>query len=214
VKDGQRMEFNVLYASDDATPKLVVLAEEMKKAGVKMNLELKDWSAMLKQMNSNKHQVSFSGFGSVVSGVPDFWSIWHGANANIENSNNLSNVNDTTLNELIDNFKKSTEKDQRVRLARDIEARINELSVLIPAYTAPFFRQAYWRWWRLPKVPATNLSEGAFSPFSPSSGGLFWYDKVLHEETKKALAQKKTFPPVTVVDRTYEPSSMKKPTAE
>jgi hypothetical protein len=36
------------------------------------------------------------------------------------------------------------------------------------------------------------------------TGGLFWYDKQLHEETKKMMKKKEKLAPVTSIDETYK----------
>ena len=48
------------------------------------------------------------------------------------------------------------------------------------------------------------FSFGIFLPFNPGTGGLFWYDKPLHEETKKLMKKKEKLPPVTITDETYK----------
>ncbi len=199
----QRLEFELLYAYDGHTPRLVVLAEEAKKAGIKMNLGLKDWSAMIKQMNANKHQANYSGFGARDSGIPDYWGIWHGDNANQPNTNNTANINDPELNKLIDTYRTSVKKEERIALAHKIDARISDLNVLIPATVPGYFRVAYWRWWRLPTPAATNLSESSFELFAPETGGLFWLDENIKKETEAAMKSGKAFKPVTNVDKTY-----------
>ena len=65
----------------------------------------------------------------------------------------------------------------------------------------PYVREVYWRWWRLPDPPGTKHSG---SLFDPVGDGLFWYDKELHEETKKAMKKKITFEPVTIIDETFK----------
>jgi microcin C transport system substrate-binding protein len=47
-------------------------------------------------------------------------------------------------------------------------------------------------------------STSLFSPFSTGTGGLFWYDKQLHEETKKIMKKKAKLPPVTIIEVTYK----------
>jgi len=64
-------------------------------------------------------------------------------------------------------------------------------------------RSAYWRWWRLPEVPGTKLSGGLFAPFDSMTGGLFWYDAVLHRETEGARKKRVKLAPVTLLDETY-----------
>jgi microcin C transport system substrate-binding protein len=68
----------------------------------------------------------------------------------------------------------------------------------------PYVREAYWRWWRLPKVPGTKNSGNLFDPFSIATGGLFWYDAQLREETLAAKKKKKKLPPVTIIEETYK----------
>jgi microcin C transport system substrate-binding protein len=68
----------------------------------------------------------------------------------------------------------------------------------------PYLRQAYWRWWRLPEIPGTKDSDDLFDPFDPAFGGMFWYDKKLHEETLAAKKKKIKLPPVTIIEETYK----------
>ena len=63
--------------------------------------------------------------------------------------------------------------------------------------------QAFGFIWRLPKVPGTKLSGTPFDLFGPT-GGLFWLDKKMKEETKKAKKKGKGFKPVTIIDKTYK----------
>lgn len=209
-KDGQRLEFDVLYAYDAHTPQLVVLAEEAKKAGVRMNLQLKDWSAMLKQMNDYKHQANFSGFGGRDVGIPEYWGQFHGSNANKPDTNNISGIDDLELNKLIEQFDAGTKKEERVALAQKIDEKISELAVFIPATKTPYFRVGYWRWWRQPKVPATKLSSSAFDVFSADRGGLFWLDEGLKKETEAAMKSGKPFEAVTIKDESFRKASGKK----
>lgn len=198
---GQKLEVELLNPADAHTQKLVVLAEEAKKIGIDLKINLKDWSAIIKQTNANKHQAVYAGFGTSL--VPQFWGIWHGDNANKNNTNNQTNLNDPELNKLIEDYRGSTSKEERVSLSHQIQGKIHEASTFIPAYMRPFFREAYWRWWRLPETAATKLSGSAFEPYSPSSGGLFWWDEELEKETRKAMKSGKAFDPITVVDEAY-----------
>ncbi len=198
---GKRLELEILYAYDGHTPKLLVLAEEAKKSGIDIKLNLKDWSALIKQKNANKHQVTYSGYSGGL--IPDYWGIWHGDNANKSNTNNSGNVNDPELNALIIRYRESTSKEERVSLSHRIQERIHASAAFIPGYLNPFFRSGYWGWWRFPAVPATKLSSSAFDLFSSSSGGLFWYDASLEKEIKSAMKSGKAREPHTEINETY-----------
>jgi len=108
------------------------------------------------------------------------------------------------LDRLIEAYRNSLDVQERIELSHKIQKIIHDFGAYVPASTAPYVRQAYWRWWRLPDIPATKESTSLFSPFSPGTGGLFWYDKQLHEETKKMMKKKKKLPPVTIIDETYK----------
>jgi microcin C transport system substrate-binding protein len=73
----------------------------------------------------------------------------------------------------------------------------------------PYVRNAYWRWWLLPEIPGTKWSEDLFDPFNRTTGGLFWYDKAMREETRAALKKGKPFQPVVIIDKTYQIQSLK-----
>ena len=201
---GDLVRFNLLYGSDRHKDKLVVVVEEMRKAGIDMVLEQKDWSAVIKQTNANKHQAQFTGFGARSSGIPTYWSIFHMDTANKPNSNNNANLVNKKLSELITAFREGTKEDARIKLAHEIQEIIHDEAVFIPTWVRPYFRVAYWKWWRFPKVPATNKSATAFDIFSDTTGGLFWQDKKLKEATKDAMDDGKSVGEKTVIDRTFE----------
>ena len=209
-KQGQRAEFKMLYAYDGHKDKLVVIVEEMKKAGINMVLDLKDWSAMIKQKNSNKHQSVYSGFGAREFGVPTFWGLFHGDNANKPNTNNNANINEPQLSKDIDDYRNGTNEADRIRLSHKIQQQIHDSAIFVPAFVRPWFRLAYWRWWKFPEVPATKISASPFSTFDPARGGLFWLDKAAKRETLKAMDDDKTFPEVNIVNEVFRQTPKKK----
>ena len=207
TKKGKRAEFKLLYASDGHKDKLVVLVEEMRKAGINMILDYKDWSAMVKQANANKHEAVFSGFGAREYGVPTYWSIFHGDNANKANTNNHTNINNKKLSDLISKYRSGTEEKQRIELAHQIQQIIYDEAIFIPTWVQPFFRIGYWSWWKFPKIPATNLSATNFDVFSPATGGLFWLDKQEKDKVLEAKDKNKDLGERTIENKTYQPRS-------
>ncbi len=75
--------------------------------------------------------------------------------------------------------------------------------MFVPTFMVPYAREAFWRWWRLPEPPGTRHSDSLFDPFNSATGGLFWYDKTLHDKTREAMKSGQAFEPVTIIDRTY-----------
>lgn len=207
TKDGKKAEFKLLFAFDGHKDKLVVLAQEMKKAGVNMVLDYKDWSALLQQKNANRHQATYSGFGARAFGVPTFWGLFHGENASQQNTNNVANIDDPKLNKLIDQYREATDKAKRIALSKEIQNIIHDEAILIPGFMRPWTRIGYWRYWQFPKVPGTKLTSHLFSAFDPAAGGLFWFDKKEHEKTLAARKAGKNLGEITIIDETYQVKS-------
>ncbi len=200
-KNGKRYAVRVTYGAPHHTDRLVVLKEEAKKAGIELNLQLLDPSASFKSMLEKKHEVAWSGWSASMR--PQYWGQYHSVNAHKPQTNNFSNTDDKEIDKAIDEYRNTIEEDKKVALAHKIQELIHENGAYVPTFLVPYFRSAYWRWWRFPKVPATKLSDSILDPLG-FTGGLFWFDAKLKEETLAAKKDGKAFKPVTIIDDTFK----------
>ena len=202
---GQRFSVELLYSSEEHTQRMVVLKEEAKKAGIELKLARLDSTTAFKKILEKRHDVAFMAWS--VSLRPHFWEHFHSVNAHKPQTNNVTNTDDPELDRLIDAYRDSLEEAQRIELAHRIQEKIHEIGPFVPAFMIPYFRELYWRWWRFPDPPATRSSDDLMAgyPFNSTTGGLFWYDRRLHEETLEAMDAGRAFEPVTRVDATYKP---------
>lgn len=200
AKGGRRFSVEVTYSFDEVTERLVVLKEEAKKAGVEIKLQKLDSSAAFKKFLEKNHDVAMMAWSTNFR--PRYWQSYHSDNAHKPQTNNITNTDNKDLDEAIDRYHSSLDEEERKVLSRKIQRMLHEQAVFVPTMMVPYFRQAYWRWWRLPTPPGTKHSDDLFDPFG---NGLFWYDKARHEETKQAMKKKKTFPPVTIIEETFKP---------
>ena len=201
-KNRRRFSVEVSYSQDAHTPRLVVLKEEGKKAGIELKLQKLDPSAAYKKVLEKKHDVAWSGWSTSLR--PQYWEHFHSKNAHKPQTNNITNTDDPDMDKLIDAFRNSLDEEDRIELSVKIQEKIHEIGAFVPTFMVPYLREAHWRWWRLPKVSGTQHSDSLFDPFSSSTGGLFWYDKKLYKETKQAMKKKRAFSPVTLIDKTYK----------
>ena len=197
-----RFSVEVVYSHEAHTPRLVVLKEEAKKAGVELRLQRLDSSAAYKKIMEKKHDVAWMGWSTSLR--PQYWEHFHSVNAHKPQTNNITNTDDPEMDRLIDAYRNSLEEEERIRLSLEIQEKIHEIGAFVPTFMVPYVREAYWRWWQLPKIPGTKHSTDLFDPFGSAIGGLFWFDKELYEETERAMKKKKKFPPVTIIDETYK----------
>ena len=207
VKNGLRFSVEVTYGFDGHTPRLVVLKEEAKKAGIELRLQKLDAAASFKKFLEKKHDVAWMGWSTGLR--PAYWQHYHSANAHKPQTNNISNTDDPELDKLIDAYRDSLDEKERIDLSLKIQAKLHDINSFVPTFMVPYVRQAFWRWWRLPDIPGTRHSGDLFDPFGSTTGGLFWYDKQLHEETKQAMKKKSSLKPVTIIDETYKMEFLK-----
>jgi microcin C transport system substrate-binding protein len=206
AKDGRPFSVEIAYSREEHTPRLVVLKEEAKKAGVELRLQQLDPAAQFKKILEKRHDVGWLGWSTGLR--PHFWEFWHSANAHKGQTNNVTNADDPELDALIDAFRASLEEPERIALSHRIQEKVHALGAFVPTFMVPYFREAYWRWWRFPDPPATRMSGSLFDPFDSATGGLFWYDAALQREVRQAMADGRPLEPVTKIDETYKPAVM------
>jgi microcin C transport system substrate-binding protein len=193
---------DVSYSLDEHTPRLVVLKEEAKKAGIELNLQKLDPAAAYKKVIEKKHDVAWMGWSTSLR--PQYWEHFHSVNAHKPQTNNITNTDDSEMDKLVESYRNSLDATERMDLSKKIQKKFHEIGAFVPTFMVPYVRQAYWRWWRLPTPAGTKHSNDLFDPFSSGTGGLFWYDEALEKETQKAMKAGKKFEPVTIVDETYK----------
>ena len=199
TKGDMRYSVKVTYHFDPHTPRLVLLKEEAKKAGIEMNLQKLDSSTAFKLILEKKHDVAWMGWSTGIR--PAYRQHFHSDNAHKPQTNNITNTDDPELDELIINYRDCIVPAGRIKLAHIIQEKIHEIGSFVPNYKVGYFRTAYWRWWKLPEVAATKNSDGLFEPFGT---GVFWLDADLKKETEEAMESDESFEPKTLIDTTFK----------
>ena len=144
TKNGNRLSARITYGAKHHTERLVILKEEAKKAGLEIVLQLMDASSAFKQIQEKKHQVAWMTWSS--QGLsPRYWEHFHSVNANKPQTNNISNHVNPMMDELIMEYRTSSERTQRIELARRLEQMVYDSGVVIPTFQVPYTREAAWR---------------------------------------------------------------------
>jgi microcin C transport system substrate-binding protein len=202
VKDGQRLSLRVSYGQDEHTGRLVVLKEEARKAGVELTLQQLDATASYKQTMEKKHQIAWMGWAGGLDVAPTYWEFYHSDNAHKPQTNNVTNTDDPALDKKIIAYRDATTREDRIRLALELEQMVHDNGAYIPGYKVPYTREGFWRWIKLPAVHGTRSSEQLFDAFG-LAGGLFWIDEKEKEEVQKARILGAKFEPINILDETW-----------
>ena len=200
VKDGKTLTATISYGQSNVAPRLVVLREEAKKAGIELKLKQMDPSALWNSYLEKKHEIAFVSWGTQFR--PQYWGQYHSANANKAQTNNLANIALPKLDKLIEDYRGSTDKKKRQKTAYEIQQIVHEEAISIPLFEVPYYRLAYWPWLKFPDVPSTKTSD-RLDPFNSSTGGLFWIDSDAEKEVREARRKGKKLKPVVLIDETF-----------
>ncbi|MBW2939161.1 extracellular solute-binding protein [Zhongshania aquimaris] len=201
VKDGKPLSVRITYYNSGHNDRLVILAQEARKAGIDFQLQLLDMSAAFKQIMENKHQAAWMGWaGGGLS--PRYWEFYHSDNAHKSQTNNVTNTDNKILDEKIMAYRTATEKSTRVTLAHELEQMVHDQGSFIPTFKVPYTREAFWRWIRLPASYGTRTSDALFDPLG-GSGGLFWIDKDEQQKTLDAKQYGEALPTIMIIDRDW-----------
>lgn len=199
TKGNQRFSVKITYSYALYTDLLGFLKEQAKKAGVEMILDFLDGATAFKKVKEKNHQATFWAWSTGL--IPAPWQMFHSINVK-PNTNNISNTSDKKLDELIDQYRDTSDQAKHIQLAKNIAKRIHELGDFVPSHYFPFVRTCHWRWMKLPKDGAATLlsQQAIFDPTSYSTGGLFWIDDKVKKETLSAKRSGRTFPSVNRVE--------------
>jgi len=201
-KNSRRFSVEVVYGFDEHTPRLVVLKEEARKAGIELRLQKLDSTAAFKKILEKKHDVAWMGWSTSLR--PSYWQSWHSDNAHTPQTNNITNTDDPELDALIDQYRASLDQGERQQLSKAIQQKIHETGAFVPTFMVPYVRQAYWRWLKLPPWHGTKKSNSLFDPFGAMTGGLFWFDETMHGKIEQAMDNGETLASSVIIDDRFK----------
>lgn len=195
----QRLSIELTYLTKMHNPRVVVLKEEAKKCGLEIELKLIDGATGFKALLEKKFQATLLMMSSSL--IPHYWEYFHSVNAKPQ-TNNFTGYKNEEMDKLIDAYDKEFDIGVKASLSHKIQQMIHESYTVIPGYGVPFSRAAYWRYIRLPEHLGPALSDD-ITDATGMGYGLFWIDKEMQAETRKAMKAGKGFEPVTIIDRRF-----------
>ncbi len=203
IKGRQRLSLNLVYGSKEHNDRWSILKQDAIKAGIELNLKLQDSSSHYKTIMQKQHQITSLGWSTGFR--PAFWQHFHSDNAHKPQTNNITNTDDKTMDDLIIQYRNEINKDKRIKLSKELASIIHESAAFIPDFNVPYTRGAHWRWLKLPEVPGSKTTGNLYSPFG--DGGLFWIDNKQKIETKTARKSSTKYPVVNKVFDQYKVNS-------
>lgn len=190
--NGTRLSFTLSTRDGPWRHILPILREEARKTGLDLRLEVLDGTSIYQKVMEKNHEINFGGY-NIGLPYPRYWEFWHSENANVPQTNNITNFSDPEADALIETYRTTDSLREMIRLAHQIEEIIHEAAVYVPGHYAPFYRIGAWRWIRFPEFFDVPLSG------SPFSYGLFWVDQEKKAEVEALRRAGESLEPIEKV---------------
>lgn len=192
-----------------------ILKEEAAKAGLEFRLEMLDTAAGSRKASEKQHDIYFMGYNIGLELYPRYWDWYHSDNAYDDafledgsvnpqrkikvQTNNLMSFAWLEMDQLIERYDRSEDKEEMVGLARQMTQMAHDHAAFVPAFVEPFYWHASWRWVRWPEGFNLRYSGYAEDYF------VHWIDTDMKEETQAARRQGRSFEPTIEVFDQWRP---------
>jgi len=160
---------------------LTPLQEDLKKAGIKLDLKIADFNTMMDVTAERRFKIAYQSWGAAT--IPNPRNMLHSSIADVNNTNNLTGFKNDEVDTLIDSLKLMFDSKGRIRINRKIDNIAFESNHYAMSWGSEHTdRIAYWNKFGMPKSVYSYL--GDYSGVTT----LWWNDA---EKAKKLEEAKK-----------------------
>jgi microcin C transport system substrate-binding protein len=141
TKNGRPFVVEYMYADKGAERWLTVFQDDLRKAGIILNLRLLSYETLIQLRNEWRFELV--SFGWVPGTFPDPESLYRSDLADVKNSYNYTGFKDKRADEILTAYNQEFDQQKRVALIRELDGIVANLYPSILEWQAPFDRIAY-----------------------------------------------------------------------
>jgi len=141
VKDGRPLTLEYLYADKGSERWLTVYQDDLRKAGITLNLRLISYETLLQLRGEWRFELA--SYGWVPGTFPDPEAVYRSDLADTKNSFNFSGIKDKRIDEILSTYNREFDQQKRVGLIQELDGLIANTYPSILEWEAGFTRIAY-----------------------------------------------------------------------
>jgi microcin C transport system substrate-binding protein len=195
VRNGQPLTAEVIYANRANEQWLTIFQEDLRKAGIGLNLRFLTPETLF-QLTA-EHKFDLAGLGWTGLTFPNPETSFSSKLADQTDTNNITGVKNRRIDELLDVYDKEFDQVKRIAIIREIDGILASEHHYILTWEEPFQRMAFWGKFGHPEGYLTRLGDYR----EPSS--LWWIDPQREQQLNRAMADPSVQFEVGPVDKRY-----------
>jgi microcin C transport system substrate-binding protein len=166
VKNGVPLQIELIYDAPTLEPQLTVYQEDLRRAGISLNLRLITFETRVQLLQSRKFDMALTAYTGLQFPNPE--TSWHSSLADKENNNNITGFKNARVDELCAAYDKMFDVNERVRAIREIDGIVANAYHTALLWGAGYTRILYWNKFGFPK--------GYFPRTGGSPAYYWWYE--------------------------------------
>ncbi len=125
-KNGKKFEFTALVVSNSSVQEKMfpIIQEDMKKAGIEMNISKVEWSVYVQRLEKKQFDVVCLAWALPIEGDP--YQVWHSSMADVEGSSNHISFKNKKADEIIEKLRVTFDMNERVKLCHEFHKLLHE----------------------------------------------------------------------------------------
>lgn len=201
MKDGKRLSFTFLTRDESSDKFLALYGEDLRKSGIEMKIERKDWAAWARDMDDFQFDMTWAAWSGGLH--PDPEGMWSSAEADKTGGNNITGFKDGMVDELIDTQRSIFDLAVRNGICRRIDAILADRVPYILLWNIDSVRLLYWDKFGTPPTVLSKFGD------ERSILAYWWYDADNEADLKDAMRNGESLPPrpdVVDFDEVFAPA--------
>jgi microcin C transport system substrate-binding protein len=185
TKNGQPLQVELLYSNQQSELYLTPYQDDLRKAGVTLNLRLVSPETGFKMMMQRQFEM-VSGAWGVGDIFPDPKPEYDSSTADLQNTNNISGFKDKKIDKICEEYDTEPDPKKRAALLHELDGLLTSQYQYILEWYPPAQRIAYWNKFGMPQGTFSSIGDygGSLAPGIPQS---WWIDPALAQRVDRAM---------------------------
>jgi microcin C transport system substrate-binding protein len=194
VKDGKPLELNLnCYRSDDTRIE-TLLQEELKKAGIKINLKKVTWATHIKDIDERKFKMIWINYTCDLFPNPE--NVYHSKYADKQNTNNIYGFKNKRVDEICEEYNSEFDLRKRKILIRELDSILASNYLMALNWYTDDIKILHWNKFGMPDFVISGVSYSGEITFKLVEviTTFWWYDAEVDKALEEAKNKKKKLP--------------------